>query len=50
MSITKAFENGFKRMEERGWEQIYVFVDIHSTVLYPDYIGSIYLFLSRRNT
>ena len=28
---------GFKRMEERDWDKIYYFFDLHETVLYPDY-------------
>ncbi len=30
-------EQAFKTIKERNWDRIYVFVDIHSTVLYPDY-------------
>jgi hypothetical protein len=37
MSILKAIENQFKRMEERRWDKIYYFFDLHETVLYPDY-------------
>ena len=37
MSILKAIENQFKRMEERNWDKIYYFFDLHETVLYPDY-------------
>jgi len=37
MSIVKAFEKAFEKKEERGWDKIYVFVDIHETMLYPTY-------------
>ena len=37
MSILKAIEGQFKRMEEREWDKIYYFFDLHETVLYPDY-------------
>ncbi len=33
------FENSFKIMKERGWNEFYLFIDIHSTILYPDYGG-----------
>lgn len=33
MGITKAFEAAFRRKEEKGWEKIYVVVDIHDTIL-----------------
>ncbi len=32
-------ENSFKLMKEKKWDKFYVFVDIHSTILYPDYGG-----------
>ena len=32
-SIAKAFEAAFRRKEEKGWEKIYVVVDIHDTIL-----------------
>ncbi len=37
MSILKAFIKAFEKKEERGWDKIYVFVDVHETVLYPTY-------------
>lgn len=33
MSITTAFEKAFQRKLEKGWEKIYVVVDIHDTIL-----------------
>lgn len=36
-SIIFSFEKAFKTMEQRGWDKIYVFFDIHETILYPDY-------------
>lgn len=37
MSILKSIETQFKRMEERDWDKIFYFFDIHETILYPDY-------------
>jgi len=37
MDIKKAFENAFKRKIEKGWEKIYVIVDIHDTILHACY-------------
>ena len=37
MSIIKAFDRAFEKKKERGWDKIYVFVDIHETMLYPTY-------------
>ena len=39
MSIVRAFENAFEKKEQRGWDHIYVFVDIHETVFKPTYDG-----------
>jgi hypothetical protein len=36
-SIEKAFDKAFNTMRQRGWDKIYVFLDIHETMLYPDY-------------
>ena len=33
MNISKAFETAFNRMAEKGWDKIYVIVDIHDTIL-----------------
>ena len=33
MVIAKAFEAAFCRKREKGWEKIYVVVDIHDTIL-----------------
>jgi len=33
MSIAKAFEAAFRRKREKGWDKIYVVVDIHDTIL-----------------
>ena len=33
------FENSFKMLKDRNWEHFYLFVDIHATILYPDYGG-----------
>ena len=37
MSIVDAFENAFLRKQEKGWEKIYVIVDIHDTILHACY-------------
>jgi hypothetical protein len=39
--LTKPFniENSFKVKESRGWDYFFVYVDIHSTILEPDYGG-----------
>ncbi|MBR5736307.1 MAG: hypothetical protein IKX60_05910 [Bacteroidales bacterium] len=37
MSITDAFEKAFVRKHEKGWEKIYVIVDIHDTILHACY-------------
>ncbi len=33
MNISKAFEVAFGRMADKGWDKIYVIVDIHDTIL-----------------
>jgi hypothetical protein len=33
MSIANAFEAAFQRKHEKGWQKIYVVVDIHDTIL-----------------
>jgi len=40
MSIIKAIDKAFKTKEERGWTELYYFIDIHNTVLYPDYTNN----------
>jgi len=37
MSIVRAFETAFSDAERKGWDYIYVFVDLHSTVIKPNY-------------
>ena len=37
MSIAGAFKNAFLRKQEKGWEKIYVIVDIHDTILHACY-------------
>lgn len=36
-AICDAFENAFENSKNRGWDYFYVFIDLHQTVLYPDY-------------
>jgi hypothetical protein len=40
MSITKAFEKAFFKKESRGWDHIYVAVDVHETIFEPTYKGT----------
>lgn len=35
--ILNAVKKAFKLKEERGWDKVFFFFDIHETVLYPDY-------------
>ncbi|NJO63445.1 MAG: hypothetical protein HC836_36190 [Richelia sp. RM2_1_2] len=35
--IVKAIIKAFKTKQERGWDKIFFYFDIHETVLYPDY-------------
>ena len=37
MSIIDSFERAFLRMHERGWEKIYILVDIHDTIFEASY-------------
>ena len=37
MSIKKAFEDAFIRAKAKGWDRMYVLVDIHGTVFKPSY-------------
>lgn len=41
MLLTKPFniENSFNAMKERDWSFFYIYVDIHGTILEPDYGG-----------
>lgn len=37
MNIVRSFETAFKRMKEKGWNKIYILVDIHDTVFEATY-------------
>ena len=37
MSIIKSFSEALKQKEKRGWEKLYVLVDIHNTIFKPCY-------------
>ena len=37
MNIQTAFQNAFKRKQEKGWDKIYVLVDVHDTIFRGDY-------------
>lgn len=36
-AIIWAFDEAFREMEAKKWEYIFVYFDIHKTMLYPDY-------------
>ena len=38
MNIVKAFDNAFKRAQEKNWDYIYVLVDVHGTIFTPSYL------------
>ena len=35
--ITKAFQSAYQKKVERGWDRIYVLVDIHDTIFHSCY-------------
>jgi len=37
MNLIKTFEKAYTKKLERGWEYIYIWIDIHETILYPTY-------------
>jgi hypothetical protein len=37
MSIITAFNKAYEKKEKRGWDHIYVFVDVHETIFKPTY-------------
>ena len=37
MRIIKSFSEALKQKDERGWEKLYVLVDIHNTIFKPCY-------------
>jgi hypothetical protein len=37
MSLIKTFENGYADAIRKGWGYIYVFIDLHSTLIKPNY-------------
>lgn len=39
MNIVKAFDNAFKRAQEKHWDYIYVLVDVHGTIFKPSYLN-----------
>ena len=39
MVITNLLKKSFKIAEKRGWDRIYIGIDIHDTILVPDYEG-----------
>jgi hypothetical protein len=39
MTITKLLEKTYQRYEERSWDRLYLLLDVHETLLYPNYDG-----------
>ena len=37
-SIKKAFNQAYADMKRKGWDWIYIYVDLHSTVIKPTYV------------
>jgi len=35
--VLRAIKNAFKLKENRGWDRIYFAIDLHSTVVKPNY-------------
>lgn len=35
--VYNAFENAWKRYQEKGWDKLYVLVDVHGVLMEPDY-------------
>ena len=44
MNIVKTFEKAFQKKEERKWQQIYVVVDMHDTIIKADYDNTSFAF------
>ena len=44
MNIVKSFEKAFQKKEERKWQQIYVVVDMHDTIIKADYNNTSFIF------
>jgi hypothetical protein len=36
-SILDTIKKEYKRKEAKGWDKVYLFLDLHETVIYPDY-------------
>ena len=39
IGVIKAFKTQLRRKEERGWDKIYILMDVHECFLYPNYNG-----------
>jgi len=39
MNIVKAFDNAFKRAQDKNWDYIYILVDVHGTIFKPSYLN-----------
>jgi hypothetical protein len=37
VSIIKAFKTALKKKEQNNWDRLYVFVDLHETIIVPSY-------------
>jgi DNA segregation ATPase FtsK/SpoIIIE-like protein len=49
-TITKLFNEAWKKKEERGWQQIYIMVDLHGVVFNSNYRASNELRFAHLNT
>lgn len=49
-TITQLFDEAWKKKEERGWQQVYIMVDLHGVVLRSNYHASNDLKFTHLNT
>lgn len=49
-TITQLFNDAWKKKEKRGWQQIYIMVDLHGVVLNSNYKASNELKFAHSNT
>jgi hypothetical protein len=36
-TITQLFDDAWRKKKERGWQQVYIMIDLHGVVLRPNY-------------
>ena len=44
MNIIKTFNNAIERMKQKGWDRIYILLDLHGTIIKPNSNPTIYEF------